>query len=77
MNTIETVTLIVMLGVIILAALVMVASAQEWLNLSGSLSLKFIPAAKRQPRTAVDVKVIPGIAEPVTPSIATVRRTGT
>ena len=64
MNTAETVTLITVLGVLCLTALLLVASAQEWLNLSWSVSLRFIPASKRQPRTAVDVRVIPGVAEP-------------
>ena len=48
MNTAETVATIVVLGVLSLAALLIVASAQEWLHISGSASVRAVPAAKRQ-----------------------------
>lgn len=81
MNTAEWVALFIVLGVIGFFALLLLASAMEWVNISVALSLKFIPAAKRQPRTAVDVKVIPVIPgtveQPAAPSLAAARRTGT
>ena len=77
MNTPEVITAIAAPCVLGFTALMLLAQAREWIGVSMSLSVKFIPAAKRQPRTAVDVKVIPGVAEPAAPSIATVRRTGT
>ena len=62
MNTAEWVALFVVLGALGVFALLLIASAQEWMNISVTLSLKFIPAAKRQPRTAVDVRVVPVIS---------------
>ena len=74
MNTAETVALFIVLGLLFLAALLIVASANEWLNFSGSASVRAVPAAKRRPRNAVEVQVIPGTVESAAPSIATVRR---
>lgn len=77
MNTPEVITAIAAPCVLGFTALMLLAQAREWIGVSMSLSVKFIPAAKRQPRTAVDVKVIPGVVEqPAAPSIATARRTG-
>lgn len=65
MNTAEWVALIIVLGILVLAALLIVASANEWLNFSGSASVRAVPAAKRKPRNAVEVvTVVPGIVEP-------------
>lgn len=76
MNTAETVAVIITLGVLGLTGLLILASAQEWMNLSLAASLKFVPASKRQPRTAVEViNVIPGTVEPPEP-VAAIRRTG-
>ena len=78
MNTAETVALFVVLGVLLLAALFIVASAREWLNFSGSASVRAVPAAKRKPKAAVEVvTVVPGVIEqPAAPSISAARRTG-
>lgn len=81
MNTVETVALIITLGIIALFALGILASAMEWLNISLAASAKAIPAAKRKPRKAVEyVQVIPGIVEQpeqaAAPVIAAARRTG-
>ena len=62
MNTPEVIAAIAAPCVLGFAALMLVASAKEWVNISVTMSLKFIPAAKRQPRTAVDVRVIPVIS---------------
>jgi hypothetical protein len=77
MNTAEIVALIIVLGVLFLVALLIVASANEWLNFSGSASVKAVPAAKRRPRSAVEARnVLPGAAEQGAPagSIAAGRR---
>jgi hypothetical protein len=77
-NTAETVVLFVVLGCLSLAALLIVASAREWLVFSGSASVRAVPAVKRKPRNAVEVQVIPGTVEPsaeVKP-IAAARGTG-
>ena len=64
MNTAEWVALFIVLGVLLLAALLIVASAQEWLHFSGSASVRAVPAAKRKPRNAVEiVNVVPGAVE--------------
>ena len=77
MNTPEVITAIAAPCVLGFTALMLVASAREWMNISIGFSVKFIPAAKRHPRTAVDVRVIPGVVEPpAAQPIATVRRTG-
>jgi hypothetical protein len=77
-NTAETVVLFVVLGVLLLAALFVVASAREWLNFSGSASVRAVPAAKRKPKAAVEVvNVVPGTVEQsAAPSISAARRTG-
>jgi hypothetical protein len=65
LNTAETVATIVVLGILFLVALLIVASANEWLHLSGSASMRAIPAAKRKPRNAVEVvSIVPGTVEP-------------
>ena len=51
--------------VLALAGLGVVASAREWVNITVSVSVKPVPASKRQPRDAVEVQVIPGTVEPV------------
>jgi hypothetical protein len=50
-NSAETITAIITLGVISLAALAVLAAAREWVGFAWSASVRFIPAAKRQPRT--------------------------
>ena len=80
MNTAETVVLFVVLGILLLAAFLIVASAREWLHFTGSASVKAIPAAKRQPKGVVEVRhVVPGTVEtaPEVTPIAAPRRTGT
>ena len=65
MNTAAIVALIVVLGALFLAALLIVAAANEWLNISGSASVRAVPRAKRKPRTAIEVRtVLPEPAEP-------------
>lgn len=78
MNTPEVIAAIAAPCVLGLAALMLVASAKEWVNITVACSVKFIPAAKRRPRTAVElINVIPGAVEPpAAPSIAAARRTG-
>ena len=76
MNTAETVVLFVVLGVLLLAALFVVASAREWLVFSGSASVRAVPAAKRKPRNAVEVQVIPGAVEEPAPASIAPRRAG-
>ena len=75
MNTAEVIALIIVLGVIALAALLVVASANEWLDIRVSVSVKPVPGAKRKPRNAVElVQVIPGAVEqPAVPKIAAAR----
>ena len=77
MNTAETVATIIVLGVLFLVALLIVASAHEWLHISGSASVRAIPAAKRTPRNAVSVQVIPGTVEQPAATPIAARRTGT
>lgn len=55
MNTAETITAIVAPCTLAGAALFVVAAAREWLKPDFTLSLKFIPASKRQPRGPVQV----------------------
>jgi hypothetical protein len=63
--------------ILALAGLATVAVAREWVNITVSVAVKAIPAAKRRPRTAVDVKVIPGTVEQPAATPIAARRTGT
>jgi hypothetical protein len=74
MNTTVEVAAIAAPSVLALAALFVTAAAHEWLGFSVSVSLRVIPASKRKPRSAVEVKVVP--AEPAAPveSITAARR---
>jgi hypothetical protein len=64
LNTPEVLAVIITPGALLFAALGTVAVAREWVSVTVTVSVKAVPAAKRKPRTAVDVKVIPGITEP-------------
>ena len=65
MNTPEVITAIVTPGALLFAALGTVAVAREWVNVTVSVSVKAVPAAKRQPRNPVQVvNVGPGVVEP-------------
>lgn len=65
--------------VLALAGLGVVASAREWVNITVSVSVKPVPASKRQPRGVVEVRhVVPGTVEQAgVKPIAATRRTGT
>jgi hypothetical protein len=71
-NTAEAVAAIAVPGFLFLAALLLVASAKEWVAINVTVSVKFVPASKRQPRTEVRVvQVSPAEQpEPATASIA-------
>jgi hypothetical protein len=74
------ITGMVVVGVLILAGLATVAVAREWINVTASASVKAVPAAKRQPRNAIEVRhVLPDAAEQTAdlPKIAAARRTAT
>lgn len=64
MNTPEVIALIIVPGVIALAVLLVVASAREWLDIRIAVSVKPVPGAKRGPKKAAGLKVIPGFVEP-------------
>lgn len=64
MNTPETITAEILGTLIILAALGVLAAAREWVAVSLSASARFVPAAKRTPRTPVNVvNVLPDSAQ--------------
>ena len=80
MNTSVEIAAIAAPSVLTLAGLGVTAAAREWITFSVSVSLRVIPASKRQPRSAVElVQVVPGIVEPPAPveKITAARRTGT
>jgi hypothetical protein len=76
-NTAVEITGIIALCALVLTAIAVTAAANEWLGFSCSLSLRFMPRSKRQPRTAVEVRhVIPDATAPAAPveSITSARR---
>lgn len=74
------ITAIIACAILSLAALLTLALASEWIAIT--VSVRFIPASKRQPRNRAGVvnvtNVIPGTVEPAAPvePIAAARRTG-
>ena len=52
-------------ALIVLAVLGLVAAAHEWIGVSLSFSVRFIPASKRAPRNPLHmaVNVVPGLAD--------------
>jgi hypothetical protein len=65
MTTPVEIAAIVTPGALLFAALGTVAVAREWVNVTVSVSVKAVPAAKRKPRNAVElVHVVPGTVEP-------------
>lgn len=67
MNTPEVIALIIVLGVIALAVLLVVASANEWLDIRVAVSVKPVPGAKRAPRPTAGLRIVPGAVEPTAP----------
>jgi hypothetical protein len=67
-NTPEVITAIAAPCVLAVFGVLAIGAAKEWWSFSLAASLKFIPAAKRQPRTAVDVRVVPVIPGTVEPA---------
>ena len=65
MNTPEVVAAIAAPTTLALAGLIVTAAAREWLHISVAVTVKPIPAVKRQPKNAVAVQVIPATVEPV------------
>ena len=59
MNTPEVVAAIAAPTTLALAGLIVTAAAREWLHISVAVTVKPIPAVKRQPKNAVAVQVIP------------------
>ncbi len=79
MNTAVEITGIIALCALAVTAIAVTAAANEWMGLSCSFSLRFMPRSKRQPRTAVEVRHVLPDAQPTAPveSITSARRTGT
>jgi hypothetical protein len=79
LNTAEVAAAIAVPGLLFLAALLLVASAKEWVAINVTVSVKFVPASKRAPRTEVRVVQVPAsdpAGQPQPVDIAA-RRTGT
>ena len=76
MNTTIEVAAIVTPGVLALAGLGVTAAAREWLGFSVTVSLRVIPAAKRQPRGRVEYVQVPPAEQPEPASVAKLGRAG-
>ena len=65
MNGAETILAEILGAVIVLAVLGCIAAAREWVSVS--VSVRTVPRAKRQGRTAAEAAPVPAGEQPVTP----------